>query len=1156
MNHKILTVILAVLIGISLFGCSGGGGGSDTLDPEEKNLISIEIDSDDSSVPLGIDILLAAYGHYNDESLEEITSSVSWISSNPSVASVDDSGTITPFSPGETVITAQFNGMSATITITITEPELLALSISPSSESILEGKNAQFIATGTYTNGSRDVTSLTSWTSSAPEIATITSDGLATGVSAGATTVGATIDGQLASATLIVTEEQVTPPVTLISIILDPISTTIALGNGQQFSATGHYSDSSTQDISSEVTWSSSDSGIASISTSGHVTSVTMGSVQVMAELNGITDEADLVVTDPALRFLDITPQSPSIAAGDTLQFTATGTYSDGRTQDLTSSTSWTSEFDSIATIDGNGLSTALTRGETHITAETGGFSDTILLTVTRGDLVSLTIEPEKPSVEVLEVLNLSAIGRYQDGSEEDITALVTWGSSDENVAQIEIDGLAQGLAEGFSIVTATTLDGTVSNSTLISVCEEGGVVYDNGAPNTSSTGSWANSATTGPYGTESLVSKYGTYTWTFTPEVSGDYDLYMWWTQHDNRRTDVPVAITHEGGIDTVYVDQTTDGSQWNFIGRYSFTTGLIYTVTVTALAGDQSTCADAIKFVEVPPTTTPVADFTASPTLGIIGTIIQFFERSIGTITAWFWDFGDDSTSTDQNPQHQYNTEGSYTVSLTVTDENGTDTKTRQSYINIFTERENIYICDGFDGGAPIWSRVVDMLTALGATEIDGIMVYQNPDTGKTHFIYEVTSPAGMEAALKEEGAHVIFNGHSNYGLGASFTRTNQEQAQVRYVDDDRIVNISTDMVSVSLEGLIFGQAYPNLKPTYKDGTSAIMPYDFDDPRGDPPFNYYITYKIPNDDTLYFAERDDGSLIDRFEGTGKPAWDWRYGEGIPPDPDDPEERLYYITNPAPEYNHFEAMGTWNYAITPLDAYSSYNYQYRNAGGSGANTATWTVVVAVAGYYDVRASWFYATTNATNALYTIVHADGITEVEADQRTAPDGVALQTLTWNSLGQYYFEEGAYTITLCDGADGRIVADSVAFYNVDDPTMRRIRVDNTNLYKSHFTGGYYGSGTILNMEGKTIPEEELQYKRMFYSSCFSGRYFLGKFHRGQMFFTLQHTGGWDNPVPEYLERYLLGQSDQEILAWIKAEVPIYDFYDFDQIPPSMR
>jgi hypothetical protein len=78
-----------------------------------------------------------------------------------------------------------------------------------------------------------------------------------------------------------------------------------------------------------------------------------------------------------------------------------------------------------------------------------------------------------------------------------------------------------------------------------------------------------------------------------------------------------------------------------------------------------------------------TPVAAFASDTTIGILPFEVQFSDSSTGFITSWEWDFGDGSTSTDQNPVHTYEVADTFTVSLTVTGPDGTDTETKENYI-----------------------------------------------------------------------------------------------------------------------------------------------------------------------------------------------------------------------------------------------------------------------------------------------------------------------------------------------------------------------------------------------------------------------------------------------------------------------------------------
>ncbi len=104
----------------------------------------------------------------------------------------------------------------------------------------------------------------------------------------------------------------------------------------------------------------------------------------------------------PTLVSIAITPANPTIVAGNTRQFTATGTYSDSSTQNLTSQVTWNSSSTTTATINTNGLATGVAAGTTTISATLGGVSGNTLLTV----------QPAPPTIAV--------IGNTSDGTSTD----------------------------------------------------------------------------------------------------------------------------------------------------------------------------------------------------------------------------------------------------------------------------------------------------------------------------------------------------------------------------------------------------------------------------------------------------------------------------------------------------------------------------------------------------------------------------------------------------------------------------------------------------------------------------------------------------------------------------------------------------------------
>ena len=86
------------------------------------------------------------------------------------------------------------------------------------------------------------------------------------------------------------------------------------------------------------------------------------------------------------LTSIAVTPANPSIEVGGTQQFTATGTYSDGSTQNLTGSVTWASSNTGVATINSAGLATAVSAGSTTISATLSGVTGSTTLTVSAGD--------------------------------------------------------------------------------------------------------------------------------------------------------------------------------------------------------------------------------------------------------------------------------------------------------------------------------------------------------------------------------------------------------------------------------------------------------------------------------------------------------------------------------------------------------------------------------------------------------------------------------------------------------------------------------------------------------------------------------------------------------------------------------------------------
>jgi len=462
---------------------SGDVSGDTMLTVTDATLVSIEVSPTDPTIANGLTQQFTATGLYSDNSTQDLTTQVTWASSNAAVATVSDAagsnGLATAAGAGSTTVSATSGGVTGDTTLTVTDATLVSIEVSPTDASIVDGTTQEFTATGVYTDAStQDLTTEVTWASSDDEVATVSnaddSNGLATGVGVGSTTVSATSGDVTGDTTLTVTDA------TLVSIEVTPADPSIADGTTQEFTATGVYTDASTQDLTTEVTWSSSDDEIATVSNAddskGLATAVGLGAATVSATSGGVTGDTTLTVTDATLVSIEVSPADASIADGTTQEFAATGLYTDGSTQDLTTEVTWDSSDDEIATVsnadDSKGLATAAGVGVVTVSATSGGVTGVTTLTVSDATLVSIAVTPADASIADGTTQEFTATGLYTDGSTQDLTTEVTWSSFNEAVATVSNADDSKGLATaaGAGTTTVSAISGGVTGDTTLTV--------------------------------------------------------------------------------------------------------------------------------------------------------------------------------------------------------------------------------------------------------------------------------------------------------------------------------------------------------------------------------------------------------------------------------------------------------------------------------------------------------------------------------------------------------------------------------------------------------------------------------------------------------------------------------------------------------------
>ena len=192
------------------------------------------------------------------------------------------------------------------------------------------------------------------------------------------------------------------PPPTLLSILVTPMNPSIAPGTPVQLAAVGTFSDNLARDITSSVTWGSSNTTVATVSALGLATStLTAGSTTITASSGNVNGSTTLT-TSPVASIAVKPPTPPSIAPGTTQQYVATATLANGAVQAVTSFATWGSSNTAIATMSNaqgsKGLGTAVTApGSATITANYGGINGTAALTSSA--LASIAVSPASASI-------------------------------------------------------------------------------------------------------------------------------------------------------------------------------------------------------------------------------------------------------------------------------------------------------------------------------------------------------------------------------------------------------------------------------------------------------------------------------------------------------------------------------------------------------------------------------------------------------------------------------------------------------------------------------------------------------------------------------------------------------------------------------------
>lgn len=354
---------------------------------------------------------------------------ISWRSSDNSVVTVDENGLVTAVSKGFATITAYVDGCTATCEVTVLE-SVTGISLNKTSATLNRGESVQLfysvVPVGATLQGQ------VSWESSAPSVATVDAQGNVLAVDAGTANITVLLEGFTATCKI-----TVVVPVSAVSLNKSAIE--LVKGSSDTLEATVYPSDATDK----TVTWSSSNTAVATVNAYGVITAVEGGTCSIVAKAGGFEARCSVTVTVP-VSSVSLNYTQYWLLKGESFRLTATVNPYNATDKTL----SWSSSNESVATVDTDGTVTAIGAGSATITADAGGKTATCEVSVSV-PVSSVSISQSSLALTKGESAVLTATVYPSDATNKS----VTWSSSNTSVATVT-NGLVKAVGGGSAVIT------------------------------------------------------------------------------------------------------------------------------------------------------------------------------------------------------------------------------------------------------------------------------------------------------------------------------------------------------------------------------------------------------------------------------------------------------------------------------------------------------------------------------------------------------------------------------------------------------------------------------------------------------------------------------------------------------------------------------
>ena len=384
---------------------------------------------------------------------------VTWSSSAPTVASVDQSGNITAKSVGNATITVTAkdgSGVTATCWVNVTDIKVTGITLNKTTLNIKTGATEQLTAKVQPTDATN---SKVTWSSNEPTVAEVDQTGMITAKKEGSAVITVTAQdgsGKTATCQVNVTDIKVS------GITLSASTLAMQTEDVKQLSVTNITPANATNKA---LKWESKNTWVATVDESGNVTAKNPGEATITvtaADNGGAQATCKVTVTErtaPVIKVtqIQLSQTRASLNEGKELQLTATVLPANATNQSLT----WSSSVEGVATVDPTGKVTAIKAGTTVITAtakDDSGISAscTVQVTVPTVKVTGITLNKTTASVVKGKTVALTATVTPTNATNKN----VTWKSSNPKIAKVdEKSGVVTAVAAGTATITATAAD-------------------------------------------------------------------------------------------------------------------------------------------------------------------------------------------------------------------------------------------------------------------------------------------------------------------------------------------------------------------------------------------------------------------------------------------------------------------------------------------------------------------------------------------------------------------------------------------------------------------------------------------------------------------------------------------------------------------------